>query len=226
MLGSTRSILEIPYFILLQSPPLYPFLVHPPPLLPLHTPLYIPMGSTNAQPSTSPWTPSSLCGKKLQMSILAIVHRQFAITPEDKFQYQLMLIQSITVYISLTLFLDQNLSITDGNCSCPTVTLATTFTKTIGLSNLYFWFGYVTQTIFNNNWRESIRINKWLSDQCQSDIIEQHTNNNKLGCWTQNHIILPDGVLVPKNRISDSKQNQFFSLFIKLGEWFAGKSHM
>ena len=51
-------------------------------------------------------------------------------------------------------------------------------------------------------------------------------NNYKLGGLTHNHRIIPDGVLILKTSTIDIKQNQFLSLFTKLGENFAGKAHM
>ena len=42
----------------------------------------------NTQPATSPQPSTNLQGKKIRMYSLDTTHRQFAIKPDDKFQYQ------------------------------------------------------------------------------------------------------------------------------------------
>ena len=51
------------------------------------------MTSVTTKPAPSPWPPTSLRWEGICMPSLVTVHRQFSITPKDKFQDQLTLIQ-------------------------------------------------------------------------------------------------------------------------------------
>ena len=58
---------------------------------------------------------------------------------------------------------------------------------------------------FHHHPRTSIKINKLWSNQCQSNIIQQHMNKFKLGDWTQNHSRISDGVLILHNYCNHSQ---------------------
>ena len=72
----------------------------------------------------------------------------------------------------------------------------------------------------------SIRTNKQWSGYLQGNIKKQHTKNYKLWYWTQNRIISPDRVLIPKTSTSDIKQNQLLYWFKTFGGRSALKSNM
>ena len=50
--------------------------------------------SSYTQTEPSPWPYTNLWGKKIRMSGLDVTHRQFAITPKDKYRGQLFMILS------------------------------------------------------------------------------------------------------------------------------------
>ena len=58
----------------------------------VHTLYKLVMASAITQPSPLPRLPSRLLGKKIHMSSLDMSHITLSITPDYKYQYQLMLI--------------------------------------------------------------------------------------------------------------------------------------
>ena len=68
---------------------------------------------------------------------------------------------------------------------------------------------------FQQHSRTSISINKLWPNKFQSTITQYYINNSKIGCWSQNHRFIPDGVLILNTSNNDIKQHQFFSSFKK-----------
>ena len=75
-------------------------------------------------------------------------------------------------------YLDQSKqSIEANNSEHPTGTLAMTFHRTVGETNMYVWFGYIPQTICNNTQgqvsgsmnADQINVNKHVKSQRRKD---------------------------------------------------------
>ena len=124
------------------------------------------------------------------------------------------------------IFVYMDVSIIDDMYACTTCTLTIIFLKPMGWANPYFLVLIRPTDHLQQNPGTITRIDKCWSDQCQSNIIQQHTNNSNIGDWTQNHRLAL--MMYWSLRLGSviNKQNQLLSLLTKLVERFEVKSNI